>query len=110
MKDFSRPYKGVQYFGLWATETADRYGIRDAMDILADAAGRCFDEDMRERRELRDALEYLSRETGHTVYVNRFRKALDEPNPAIRFRAAGDACKALQRRIGEFRVSLQAGH
>jgi hypothetical protein len=51
--------------------------------------------------------EILARETGHAVYLNRFRKALDEPNPAIRFRAAGDACTALQRRIGEFRgVSL----
>jgi len=111
MKDFSRPYRGVQYFGLWADETADRYGIRDAMAILADAAGRCFDEDMRESGELLDALEYLARETGHAVYATRFRKALDEPRPAIRFRAAGDACTALKRRIGEHGgVFLRTGH
>jgi hypothetical protein len=84
----------VQYFSLWATESADRYGIRDAIAILTDAAGRCFDEDMRQRRDVLDAFDYLSRETGHAVYLNRFRKALDEPSPAIRFRAAGDACKA----------------
>lgn len=100
MRDFAKSYKKVQYFGLWAEETADQYGKRDAMAILADAAGRCFDEDMRQRRELLDALEYLAQVTSRAVYVNRFKKALEEPNPAIRFRAAGDAYKALQRRIG----------
>jgi hypothetical protein len=55
---------------------------------------------MRLRREVQDALEYLARVTSRAVYVNRFRKALDEPNPAVRFRAAGDAYRALQRRIG----------
>jgi hypothetical protein len=70
------------------------------MAILADAAGRCFDEDMRQRREVQDALEYLARVTSRAVHVNRFKKALDEPNPVIRFRAAGDACTALQRRMG----------
>ena len=100
MKDFSRPYGRVQHFGLWAAESADRYGKRDAVAILADAAGRCFDEDMRQQRELLDALDYLARMTSCPVYVSRFRKALDEPNPAVRFRAAGDAYRALARRIG----------
>ena len=49
------------------------------MAILADAAGRCYDLDMRSRRELQDALDYLARVTSRTVYINRFRKALDEP-------------------------------
>ena len=100
MKDFAKQYSRVQYFGLWASESADEYGKRDAMAILADAAGRCIDDDMRQRREVLDALEYLARVTSRAVYVNRFRKALDEPNPAVRFRAAGDAYRALQRRIG----------
>jgi len=52
-------------------------GKRDAMAMLADAAGCCFDEDVRQRPELRRALEYLARETDRAVYVNRFRKALD---------------------------------
>ena len=99
MKDFAKPYSRVQYFGLWASESADRYGIRDAMAILADAAGRCFDEDMRQRQELQDSLEYLAHATSRAVYVARFRTALDEPNPVVRFRAANDACKALVRRI-----------
>jgi hypothetical protein len=90
----------VPYFGIWAEETADHYGKRDAVAVLADAAGSCFDDDVRRRPELLRALEYLARETSRAVYVNRFRKALDEPNPVIRFQAANDACKALARRIG----------
>ena len=91
------PESGV--FGLWAEDSADAYGKRDAMAILADAAGRCFDEDMRPRREVQNALDYLARVTSRAVYVNRFRKALDEPNPVVRFRAAGDAYNALLRRL-----------
>jgi hypothetical protein len=53
-----------------------------------------------ERPELRRAIDYLARETSRAVYVRRFRKALDEPNPVMRFRAANDAYKALARRIG----------
>jgi hypothetical protein len=90
----------VPYFGIWAEETANHYGKRAAMEVLADAAGCCFDDDVRQRPELLRAIDYLARETTRAVYVRRFRKALDEPNPVMRFRAANDACKALARRIG----------
>jgi hypothetical protein len=100
MQDFSSPYRKVPYFGIWAEETADDYGKRDAMAVLADAAGCCFDDDVRQRQELRRALDYLARETSRAVYVARFRKTLDEPNPVMRFRAANDAYTALARRIG----------
>jgi hypothetical protein len=59
------------------------------MVLLPDAAGCCFD-DVRQRPELRRALEYLARETSRAVYVNRFRKALDEPSPVTRFQAANE--------------------
>jgi hypothetical protein len=65
--DFASPYRKVAYFGLWAEETADQYGKRDAMDVLADAAGCCFDDDVRQRPELLRALEYLARETSRAV-------------------------------------------
>jgi hypothetical protein len=100
MKDFARPYRKVLYFGIWAEESADQYGKRDAMAVLAEPAGCCFDDDVRQRPELLRAINYLARETSRAVYVNRFRKALDEPNPVMRFRAANDARKALARRIG----------
>jgi hypothetical protein len=100
MTDFASRYPKVPYFGIWAEETADQYGKRDAMAVLADAAGCCFDDDVRLRLELQRALEYLARETSRVVYVNRFRKALDEPNPVIRFQTANNACRALARRIG----------
>jgi hypothetical protein len=31
MQDFAKPYQKVTYFGLWAEESADAYGKRDAM-------------------------------------------------------------------------------
>jgi len=68
------PWK-VPYFGIWAQETADRYGKRDAMGVLADAAGCCFDDDVQQRPELLRALEYLARETSRAVYVRLFRQA-----------------------------------
>lgn len=52
MTDFASPYRKVPYFGIWAEETADDYGKRDAMAVLADAAGCCFDDDVRQRQEL----------------------------------------------------------
>lgn len=100
MKDFSNIYRGVGYFGLWAEERADTLGIRDALDVLADAVGRCTLDDQRRQQDVQDALSYLSARSDRVVYVNRFKKALDEPDPIVRFRAAADALKALRRRIG----------
>jgi hypothetical protein len=102
MQDFAKPYRKVPYFGIWAEESADQYGKRDAMAVLAEAAGCCFDDDVRQRPELQRAIEYLARETSRAVYVNRFRKALDEPHPVMRFRAANNAYKAL----AAYRLSL----
>lgn len=100
MKDYAKPYKGVQHFGIWAAETADLYGTRDAVNVLAEAVGLCFDDDVRQRRDVLDALEYLARIDNRPVAVRRFRKALDEPNPVVRFRAAGEAVRVLQRHAG----------
>lgn len=99
MKNFSNVYRGVRYFGLWAEEVADTYGIRDALNVLADAVGRCTIDDQRKRKDVKDALVFLSKRADRSVYVRRFSKALDEPDPVIRFRAANDALKALSRRI-----------
>lgn len=96
MTDYGKAYRGVQYFGIWADETADSFGTRDAVNILADAVGLCFDQDMRQRREILSALHYLSTHGGQEKAARRFRSALDLTDPATRFRAASDAVKALQ--------------
>jgi hypothetical protein len=31
--DYSKTYRKVAYFGLWAEETADSYGIRDSLNV-----------------------------------------------------------------------------
>lgn len=99
MTDYSRPYKGVAYFGLWATDTADDYGRRDAAMILAGAVDICADEDMREDREVRAALDYLAR-YGYDKRAAQFRKALDIQQPDERRRAAGKALRAINRALG----------
>lgn len=99
MSDFSRPYRGVAYFGTWATETADDYGQRDAATVLAGAVECCADEDMREDREVRAALSYLAR-LGHDKRARLFRKALDVPTPAERRQAAGQALNAIYDSLG----------
>jgi len=99
MTDFSKPHRGVAYFGLWATETADEYGRRAAVTILATAAELCTDEDMREDREVRAALDYLAQQ-GHDKRATLFRKALDVPHPHQRRQAAAEAVHAIQRALG----------
>ena len=100
MTDFSKPHRGVTYFGLFAEDTADDYGRRTAVTILGAAAERCTDEDMREDREVRDALDYLTR-YGHDKRAMQFRKALDVPHPHQRRHAAAEAVHAIQGALGQ---------
>jgi hypothetical protein len=99
MNDYSKPYRGVAYFGLWATETADDYGRRDAAAILAAAAEVCSDEDVREDREVRAALAYLVQQ-GHDKRARQFRQALDIQHPHQRRQAAADAVNAIHDALG----------
>ena len=97
--DFSKPFRGVAYFGIWATDTADDYGRREALTVLRGAVDSCIDDDMRDNREVAAALSYLAR-TGHQKRARAFRKALDVQHPQERHRAAGDALHALQDGVG----------
>ena len=99
MNDYSKPYRGVAWFGLWATDTADDYGRRDAVTVLAGAAEVCQDEDMRQDREVRAALDYLMRQ-GHEKRVRQFRRALDIEQPHQRRQAAADAVHAIHAAMG----------
>ena len=92
--DFSKPYRGVAYFGVWAGETCADYGTRAALDVLIAAVKRCRDEDMREDRETADALAWLTRE-GHDKRAAQFRKALDRPDPMARRQATAKAVNAI---------------
>jgi hypothetical protein len=99
MQDFSKPYRGVAYFGVWAEDTADDYGRRDASNVLAGAVECCADEDMREDREVRAALGYLARQ-GHDKRAAQFRKALDLQHPTERRQAAAKALAAINDSLG----------
>ncbi len=92
--DFSKSHRGVAYFGIWATETADDYGRRDASTVLAGAVEICMDEAMRRDREVIAALAYLTRQ-GHDKRAALFRKALDVQTPHERRQAAAHALTAI---------------
>lgn len=98
MTDFSQPYRGVAYFGIWASETADDYGRRAAAIVLTGAVELCADEDMRADREVMDALDYLAAQ-GEEKAARRFRQALNLPHPEERQQAAADTVKALKRSL-----------
>ena len=101
--DFSRTYRGVPYFGVWASESADVFGNRDAMAILATAIEQCQDDDLRHCRDVRDALDYLEQWGGRQPALAAFRAALDERHPVARRNAARAAyrrlCKAVSARV-----------
>lgn len=77
MHDFSVKYRGVPHFGLWAEESADQLGDRDAWAILCDAVRQCTTEDMREVGRIEEALQWFERRMCRTRPVRDFRKALD---------------------------------
>ena len=99
MTDFPRPYKGVAWFGIWAADTADDYGRRDAATILTGAVELCADEDMRENREVRAALAFLAQQ-GHDKRAIQFRRALDMQHPDERRQAADQALAAIRNALG----------
>lgn len=98
MTDYSSPYRGVAYFGLWATESADDYGRREAALVLAGAVELCTDEDMRDNREVRDALAYLAAH-GLEGRASAFRRALDVQHPHERRQAVAASLTALRRSL-----------
>lgn len=99
MQDFSRRYRGVAHFGLWAEEGADRLGDRDAWEILVDAARRCRDEDVRTMIVI-DAIGWFERKAVRPRAARDFRCALDLPCAAERYQAAFHALTRLGRVAG----------
>ncbi len=89
----------MAYFGIWASETADDYGRRDASNVLAGAVEICMDEDMRQDREVNAALAYLAGQ-GHGKRAALFRKALDVQQPVERRQAAAKALTAINDSLG----------
>lgn len=100
MHDFSRKYRGVSHFGLWAEESADTLGNRDAWAILCDAARRCSAEDMRKEPNMLAALNWFKRRLVRQQSIEVFHKALDVHDPVQRHFAACDALDLLARHAG----------
>jgi hypothetical protein len=86
----------VAYFGLWAEECAPARLQRDALAVLADAAGRCAEQDMRTPAVI-EALAFLEGQLLRPPLCRRFRAALDIPDPLVRASAVRSAIKAIER-------------
>ena len=83
-QDFSKPYRDVGYFGIWAEETGDDYGRRDTLAVIRGAVIDCYDEDMR-TKEVTAALAWLVKHGGIKDSTARaFRQALDMPDALAR--------------------------
>lgn len=97
MHDFSTKYRGVAHFGLWAEESADQLGTRDAWAILCDGVRRCTTEDVRILEKVEQALCWFERRMSRPRPVTDFRKALAVHDPMQRYHAAQDALTRIGR-------------
>lgn len=83
MHDFSKKYRGVQHFGLWAEEAADGRGTLDAFTIVQLAAARTGCYDLRKDERVMHALEWLERHGAQTP-ARAYRAALSIEDPVQR--------------------------
>lgn len=101
---FSDAYRGVKYFGVWAEETADTFGRRDALAVLQDAVDRCADEDMR-TDQVAAALVFLAASATRQGAFRAFRVGLDLHDPTDRSRALFSALVLIRQILGTAEVA-----
>lgn len=99
---FSDSYRGVAHFGMWAEETADHFGCRDALEVLRQAAARKAESDQR-TPELRAALQYLSELATRPALITRFASTLELADPVHRAQLTRAAYDAIERHLSERR-------
>lgn len=87
----------VTYFGMWADGARDRSYRREALRICAEAIERSIDLDLRTCPQVQQALTYLEQNADRPGPVNRFRRALEIPDPLKRAAEIEAACKAIAR-------------
>jgi len=95
------PSNRVQYFsGQWCEDGAEREGVRRALRAVWGAVLACPSRDVRQSADLADALAYLTTKMSRPVGMAALRRALDLPDPALRFQAARAAYEQMARRLG----------
>jgi len=96
---FSKSYSGVKYFGVWAEETADAFGKRDALAVLHDVRERCRDEDMRNEHTAA-AVAFLEASATRKSAFREFWDALDIIDPEDRWQNVNSALNGIVRVLG----------
>lgn len=100
MRDFSKKYRGVPHFGIWAEETADQFGNRDAWRILWDGVRRCTTDDIRNDPYLQDAIDWFMHKAVRTRPHADFRAAMDIIDPMQRYYNLSDALTRIGKEAG----------
>lgn len=86
----------VAFGGAWSEQIAGREALRDALDLVSQAAARTADEDLTEDRELRAALDLCCAKHPKGLLLQAaFRKALDLNHPHLRMAELDRIAKAL---------------
>ncbi|TXM96124.1 hypothetical protein FV242_33970, partial [Methylobacterium sp. WL64] len=79
--DYSKIYRDVAHFGVWAHDGADHHGKQDAMAILAAAVEQTEERDFRHDRDVLEALDYLTDLAGRLPPATAYRAALAIQHP-----------------------------
>ncbi len=87
----------VTYFGMWADAARDRSYRQEALRICTEAIERSIDLDLRTCPQVQQALTYLGQNSDRPGPVNRFRRALEIPDPLKRAAEIEAASKAIAR-------------
>ena len=101
---FSDPYRKA-YYGMAFPGGDDSAFLvparRDALNVLRDAADRCWEQDMR-TEEVHAALDFLKTELGRDWIFDAFWKALLDPDVAGRRRRALAELRVIVRNVPMF--------
>lgn len=94
--NFSKPYAGVKFFGVWAEETADIFGRRDALAVLHEVRDRCREQDMR-NEHTSAAIAFLEAGATRKAPFRAFQEAIDMMNPESRWQNVNAALNSIER-------------
>lgn len=101
-----KPTMKVAYFGEWADEEATPRMTEAALKVLWDAVMRTYEEDVK-TQEVLQAIAYIESQCGYKKHpAVSFRKALDIPLSAERFREMRDAYYRIGKALGVYDGSL----
>lgn len=96
---YRQQHKGASFFG-FADPLIDTVCLKDALEIVAEAAKRTVDDDLRGEEPFLEALGYVEARTGETALITRLRRSLSICDPMQRAHHVAQLVRELERRHG----------